>query len=189
MNTRLALASIVTMKTLQPTPSRIACGTFPLGFTPIILILHPECSFWGYPTFCWTHHVESGIAPVMKMVNTTQYGQDILGVVPQVGGSESELDIEIGLQLQVTSMFVNVGAEWEEVSTDVVGRLDWAPKRGRYNCSYVVAIAVAAARRLTKVESGARNGRYGNKVDLPSDNQTRGGRGPVYINMHCCDKF
>ena len=93
----------------------------------------------------------------MKMVNPTQYGQDILGVVPQVGGSESELDIEIGLQLQVTSMFVNVGAEWEEVSTDVVGRLDWAPKRGRYNCSYVVAIAVAAARRLTKVESGARN--------------------------------
>ena len=49
------------------------------------------------------------IAAVMKMVNPTQYGQDILGVVPQVGGSESELEIEISLQPQVTSMFVNVG--------------------------------------------------------------------------------
>ena len=35
MNTRLSLACIVTMRTfsLQPTPSRVACGTFPLRFS------------------------------------------------------------------------------------------------------------------------------------------------------------
>jgi hypothetical protein len=49
MNTRLALACIVTMQTfsLQPTPSRIACSTFPLSFTYNILIPHAECSYLG----------------------------------------------------------------------------------------------------------------------------------------------
>ena len=51
MNTRLAFASMKTFS-LQPTPSRIACGTFPFGFTSIILIPHTERN---YATFCRTH--------------------------------------------------------------------------------------------------------------------------------------
>ena len=47
MNTRLALACIVTMQTfsLQPTPSRITCSTFPLSFT--YNISEAECSYLG----------------------------------------------------------------------------------------------------------------------------------------------
>ena len=47
MNTRLALACIVRMQTfsLQPTPSRITCSTFPLSFT--YNISEAECSYLG----------------------------------------------------------------------------------------------------------------------------------------------
>jgi hypothetical protein len=38
----------------------------------------------------------------------------LLGVVPQVRGSESELDVEIGLQPQATPMLVNVGLNERE---------------------------------------------------------------------------
>jgi hypothetical protein len=46
MNTRLALACIGTMQTfsLQLTPSRIACCTFPLSFPYNIVIPHAKCS-------------------------------------------------------------------------------------------------------------------------------------------------
>ena len=48
MNTRLALACIVTMQTLSLQPmSRIACCTFPLGFTYNSLIPHAEFSYLG----------------------------------------------------------------------------------------------------------------------------------------------
>ena len=33
-----------------------------------------------------------------------------------------------------------------QIISDIVGRLDCNPKRGRYNCSYVAAIGVTAAR-------------------------------------------
>ena len=75
--------------------------------------------------------------------NATQYG-----AVSQVGGSESEFDAEIGLQLQATPMLV----EWEGVlgTTDVVGRLEEnvATEEVGYNCGYIVAIAAAAAARV-----------------------------------------
>ena len=46
---RLGVACIVTIRTftLQPTPSRIACSTFPLSFTYNVLIPHAECSYLG----------------------------------------------------------------------------------------------------------------------------------------------
>ena len=48
MNTRLALACIVTMQTLSLQPrSRISCCTFPLGFTHNLLIPHAESSYLG----------------------------------------------------------------------------------------------------------------------------------------------
>ena len=49
-----------------------------------------------------------GLTAVVKMAiqpNITKI--HLLGVVPQVRESESELDIEIGLQLQATPMLVN----------------------------------------------------------------------------------
>ena len=49
MRTRFGLACIVTMQTfpLEPTPSRIACSTFPLSFTYNISNSHAECSYLG----------------------------------------------------------------------------------------------------------------------------------------------
>ena len=64
MNTRLALACIVTMQTfsLQPT-SRIACRTFSLSFTYNILIPTPNAVTWGYATIYWTDHVAESRIP------------------------------------------------------------------------------------------------------------------------------
>ena len=48
INTRLALACIVTLQTFSSQPlSRIACSTFPLSFTNIILTPHAEYSYLG----------------------------------------------------------------------------------------------------------------------------------------------
>ena len=69
MNTRLALACLVTMQTfsLQPT-SRFACSMFSFSFTYNILIPHAKKATWCYSTLCWTHLVtESGI-PQRKLL-------------------------------------------------------------------------------------------------------------------------
>ena len=57
----------------------------------------------------------------------------------------------------------------------MVGRLSCSPRRGHYNCSYAVAIAVAANTSRLRWGRCARNCRYSNKVNLPSGNLTRGG--------------
>jgi hypothetical protein len=68
MNTRLALACIVTMQTFSLQPlSRIACGTFPLSFTYNLLIPHAECSYLGLcnalldPSRHWVRNLTANI--------------------------------------------------------------------------------------------------------------------------------
>ena len=68
MCTRFALACIVTMQTfsLQPTPSRIACSTFPLSFT--YNISNPNAVTWGYATLFWTGLVATSGIPKQTLL-------------------------------------------------------------------------------------------------------------------------
>ena len=69
----------------------------------------------------------------------------------------------------------------------MVGRLDCSLKRGRYNCNYVVAIAVAAATGL-RWGRCARKYRYSRdklEVDFPSENLTRTCTGAI-SRGDCC---
>ena len=71
----------------------------------------------------------------------------------------------------------------ESRHSSMVGRLDCSPKRDRYNCG-TTAATLWPLLVLLGLLGGARIGVLeivgtATEGDLPSENQTRGGRGPV----------